>query len=267
MTNTQSFAARELEILSKSCTNPDNRPLVEEFTPEILALCEKFGNSGQSGGSAPYTAGAIVAALKKLLMQEPICPITGIEEEWNDVSEYGGWGDDSPLKQNKRCSALFQEGDEVGHYINAIVWQGEEEWDTFTGGAYADASCSEIIRNSQNVKQYPFEPKTFYVDVVRTPITKEDAEARGDNFYYIEGNNNECYYSVVKDPSQLDAVWEYYDKRIVKERVKPETVGNEEPTEPITFSPGPLVDYGDMDCELMPIEEYKELNILPGHGE
>jgi hypothetical protein len=53
MTNTQSHAKRELEILFK--TTPD--AIIREFETEILALCEKFGQSGQSGGSAPFTAG------------------------------------------------------------------------------------------------------------------------------------------------------------------------------------------------------------------
>jgi hypothetical protein len=261
MSNTKSFAERELSLLCQAAKDPNNRPLVEEFIPEILALCDKFGKSGQSGGSAPYTAGAIVAVLKKLLMFEPIGPITGVEEEWNDVSEYGA-SDDLPLKQNKRCSALFQEGDEVGHYVDAIVWQGEEEWDTFTGCVYSDLICSEKISSSQNVKQYPFEPETFYIDVYRVPITKDVAETMGDSFHYIEGYNNECYYTVVKDPSQLEDVWEHYDKRVVKDRPKPETMGGHE-----ISSAMPQPEYDDRDCELIPIEEYIEPNILPGYGE
>jgi hypothetical protein len=81
MTNTQRYAQRELDILVKSAS-VDDRPIIEEFIPEILALCEKFGKSGQSGGSAPYTATALSHAIKKLCLQESICPITGIEDEW-----------------------------------------------------------------------------------------------------------------------------------------------------------------------------------------
>lgn len=211
MTNAQSFAARELDLLSKSATDPENRPLIEEFRDEILALCEKFGNSGQSGGSAPFTAAAISSAIKKLLLFEPICPITGFDEEWVDVSQY------SPGEiyyQNSRCSSLFREGvNEPSSYIYAIVWQGERKYDTFTGTVYLDNTFSERIGSSQYVKAFPFTPKTFYIDVVYTPITKEEAEEKG--MHYIEANFGECYYTTVKDPSQLDAVWEYYNKRAV----------------------------------------------------
>jgi len=67
-TNTARYAERELSILSQSHPDPDNRPLVEPFKDQILSLCEAFGQSGQSGGSAPYTATAISQAVKKLLL-------------------------------------------------------------------------------------------------------------------------------------------------------------------------------------------------------
>lgn len=43
------------------------------------------------------------------------------------------------------------------------------------------------------------------------PISKEEAEQRG--LHYIEDRNNECYYSILKDPKQLDKVFKYYDKK------------------------------------------------------
>jgi len=86
MTNTQSFAKQELNILKE--TTPD--AVITPFTKEILALCEAFGKSGQSGGSAPYTANALSQAIKKLCLQEPICDVTGHEREWVDISEWSG---------------------------------------------------------------------------------------------------------------------------------------------------------------------------------
>ena len=124
MTNTYKFAKQELDILA--ATTPD--AIITPFAEEILILCEKFGKSGQSGGSAPYTATAISQAVKKLLLQEPICKVTGQGDEWMDVSEFCG---DKKTYQNNRCSALFKDGKESkAHYLNAIVWKGEEEYDT-----------------------------------------------------------------------------------------------------------------------------------------
>lgn len=83
MTNTYSFARQELDILET--TVPD--AIITPFAKEILALCEAFGKSGQSGGSAPMTASAISQAVKKLMLQEPICPITGVDKEWVNIRD------------------------------------------------------------------------------------------------------------------------------------------------------------------------------------
>ena len=204
MTNTQKFAKRELDILA--ATVPD--AIITPFTKEILALCEKFGKSGQSGGSAPYTATAISKAVKKLLLQEPICDVTGHESEWVDVSEMG---DGSIIYQNNRCSALFKDGTESkAHYLDAIVWKGVGEYDTFTGRVYIDDKDFELIGSSQFVK-FPFKPKTFYIDVIRVPISKEEAEQR--DLHYTEDSLGECYYTILKDPKQLDKVFEYYGEK------------------------------------------------------
>lgn len=67
MTNTKKFALEELRILEKE--SPTS--LLLEFKKEILDLCEAFGKSGQSGGSAPYIAHDLTNKLKSLLLQNP----------------------------------------------------------------------------------------------------------------------------------------------------------------------------------------------------
>jgi hypothetical protein len=199
MTNTQNFAKQELDLLA--ATVPD--AIVIPFAKEILALCEAFGKSGQSGGSAPFTASAIAQAVKKLCLEEPICPVTGNDEEWVNVSDMS---DGETLWQNGRCSALFK-GSKGCRYINAIVWKGEEDWDTFTGRVYIDEKDFELIGSIQRVK-FPFTPKTFYIDVIRKPISKQEAEKR--KMHYIEDGVGDCYYTVLKDQKQLDEVFEHY---------------------------------------------------------
>jgi hypothetical protein len=44
------------------------------------------------------------------------------------------------------------------------------------------------------IKGFPFTPKTFYIDVLEEEIKKDD------------------WIMWVKDPKQLDEVWEYYKK-------------------------------------------------------
>jgi len=183
-------AEDELVYLRKSV--PD--ALVLEFEKEILALVKAFGHSGQSGGSAPYTAKAITRALDKLLMFDPIMPITGEDWEWNEL-EPGMMGRPN-VKQNKRLSSVFME-DGQAHYLNAVVFRGNEDWDTFVGEVEGVSSCL-------NIKGFPFEPKTFYIDVVRTPNTDhpDRVSCGGGDYLYT-----------IKDREQLKAVYDYYDPR------------------------------------------------------
>jgi len=188
LSNTASFAKRELDILVKSATDSENRPIIEEFIPEILALVDRFGKSGQSGGSASYTATALSQAIKKLCLQEPICPITGIDDEWVDVTSMG---DGSIQYQNSRCYSLFKNGDDKAYYLDAIVWK-TADGHGFSGSAFLDGIK---YRSSHYVKSFPFTPKTFYIDVIEKEITPGDWEF------------------TVKYPRQLAKVFKYYNQR------------------------------------------------------
>lgn len=188
MTNTQRYAQRELDILSKSATDPNNRPIIEPFIPEILALCEKFGKSGQSGGSAPYTATALAQAIKKLCLQEPICPITGIDDEWMDCGRMG----DTNAFQNTRCYSIFKDGkDGQAYFVDAIVWK-TEKGSTWTGTAILGDRST--IRSRQYIKSFPFKPKTFYIDVIEKEVEKD-----GWEFW-------------IKNERQLIPVFKYYNR-------------------------------------------------------
>lgn len=195
--NTAKFAERELDILVKSSPDPNNRPIIEEFIPEILALVDKFGHSGQSGGSAPFVASALSSAIKSLCLQKPICDITGIDEEWVDVSSYGG----SPDYQNIRCSALFKNGSNgKPYYLDAIIWKGDRSHDTFSGTVQG-------IRSRQSIKSFPWKPKTFYIDVIRVPY---DSKKHSRKESVTCGDGDYVYF--IKDINQIQEVFEYYDR-------------------------------------------------------
>lgn len=190
-TNTAKYAASELDILSAAATDPENRPLIEPFRDEILALAEKFGASGQSGGSAPFTATAISQAIKKLLLQEPICDITGVDDEWTNVAEYSG-GEE--VYQNKRCSSLFKKGkDGKPYYLDAIIVK-TPSGATYSTNAGAFLGDGTKVYSRNYVKSFPFRPKTFYIDVLEKEIAKDDWEF------------------LIKDEKQLEAAFNYYDR-------------------------------------------------------
>jgi hypothetical protein len=189
MSNTRKFAERELLALSKSSIDPNNRPIIERFIPELIALCDKFGQSGQSGGSAGYVASALSKAVENLCMQKPICPLTGFDEEWVDVSDISdSRGKEDIMYQNSRCSALFKNGNGQVWYLDAISWR-EEKGSHWSGKAILPNG--EKIGSHQFIKKFPFEPKTFYVDII-SKKTKDRLE-----FF-------------VKDESQLLEVFNYY---------------------------------------------------------
>ena len=81
----------------------------------VLELMEVFSKQGHSGMSAPLVADLF----KKLVNYEPLQPITGKNEEWNDVSEMMG-EKNTEYFQNKRESGLFKKNGIIT-YINAII--------------------------------------------------------------------------------------------------------------------------------------------------
>lgn len=189
MNNTLTHAEREFEILGKLIdpNNPDSTPIIWEFKDEILALVKKFEESGQSGGSAPFTASAISQAVKKLCMHEPVGPITGEDWEWDNTPCERSSG--RIIYQNNRLSSVFKDGkDGTPYYIDAVVFRNQNGA-CFTGKVYKPFEVS----SKQYIKAFPFYPKIFYIDVIDTEVAKDDWE------------------SELMDPKQLDEVRAYYD--------------------------------------------------------
>ena len=187
MNNIRRHAEKELDILFN--LKPDH--LLIEFKEEILNLCEKFGNSGQSGGSAHYTASSLSNMIKKLCLFETVTPILDSDDEWVNIYDN--------IYQNKRCSGLFKDGkDGSPHYIDAII-KKDQNGNCWNGMAwlseedYKSGDRKKMIGKSGYVKSFPFEPKTFYIDVIDVEVSKDDWE------------------SFVVDPKQLDDVREYYN--------------------------------------------------------
>jgi hypothetical protein len=160
----------------------------------VMELIEVFSKQGHSGMSAPMVA----ELFNKLANYKTIQPITGKDEEWNDISEMYG---ERELYQNKRCLGIFKEGkDGKPYYIHAIIKQDQNRA-CWSGMAwmnredYKSGDISRMIGKQGYIKSFPFTPKTFYIDVEDVEVAKDDWE------------------SFIIDPSQLDAVWEYYDKK------------------------------------------------------
>tara|TARA_R110000868_G_scaffold317483_1_gene578313 strand:+ start:238 stop:822 length:585 start_codon:yes stop_codon:yes gene_type:complete len=188
-------AKLELEIAGLFSKEGD---FYEGMTGEsVMELIEVFSKQGHSGMSAPMVADIF----KKLANYEPLQPITGKDEEWGDVRDFN---DGKSWYQNKRCSALFKDGEDGRpYYIDAIIkrdqkgicwsglaWLNEED--------YKIGDRSKMIGKRGYIKSFPFTPKTFYIDVKDVEVVKDDWE------------------SFIVDPSQLDKVKEYYNLETIK---------------------------------------------------
>lgn len=191
-------AERELEILFK--TTPD--AIIREFKNEIIALIDKFNESGQSGGSAPYVAGAISQAVNNLCLQQTIAPLTGEDDEWIEVSDRQ---DGESWYQNNRNSAVFKDSkDGQAYYIDAVIFDGDKTG-TYTGNGSVRLSNKQSIGSLQYIKSFPFTPKSFYIDTIETEWA--------DKYEKVEQEGGGWWTSKVKDESQLEEVWNYYDKK------------------------------------------------------
>jgi hypothetical protein len=198
-------AQYELDLLMK---NTEGTPIVKEFVPEIMALVKKFADSGQSGGSAPFTSGVIVQVLKKLLAHEPLGEgITGADDEWSIEGVSEGIGS----FQNMRLSSVFKEGKEgKPYYLNAIVWIPEGKDYGFSGRVSLKEGGNREISSLQYIKSFPFQPKTFKITV------KEKEYRKLKDGSLVEEDGGGWWESWIADPKQLDEVWEYYDKKETK---------------------------------------------------
>jgi len=88
------YAKREL---SRVGLYPSDDEIQNHINDNILELLEVFSKQGHSGSSGNYC----LNVFNKLVRQEPLGPLLGTEDEWNEVGE--------DKLQNKFCSTVFKE--------------------------------------------------------------------------------------------------------------------------------------------------------------
>jgi len=147
---------------------------------DVLELIEVFSRQGHSGGSACQCA----SLFEKLVNYEILTPINCSNDEFNEI--------DDGVYQNKRCISVFKDGkDGKPYYIHAIIFRDQRGF-CFTGSARLESG--KIVSSGQFIRT-PFMEKKFYVDTVSKKV---------------DGGNWESF---VVDGSQLEDVFEYYDRR------------------------------------------------------
>lgn len=189
MSNLLDHFRREVEILRKK--HNGDELIIDSMLPQIEALIMAFGEEGHSGASASIAGPVIVQTIKRAFAFEPLSPLTGDDDEWNDISEE--MGSKEKCFQNKRLSSVFK--DEKGiYYLNAIVWKELPDGGNWSGSV--KLSDGREIRSSAYIKDLNnFHSKSFYIDV------KDVCEEEGGTEFEII------------NPEQLKEAEEVYELR------------------------------------------------------
>ena len=107
-------------------------------------IARVFSLEGHSGASASI----VIPWIQKALSWEPIAPLTGEDDEWQDMAELSG----SPFWQNRRCSRVCKDADGAVFDVNGRVFR-EPGGECYTNG------------ESRTPVVFPYLPSTEYVDL------------------------------------------------------------------------------------------------------
>ena len=161
MSNLLKHAERELKLIGYDGKDEYNNMA----KAAIMELLTTFANQGHSGFSANY----IVNLFNKLAKYETLSPLTGNDDEWNDVSDMSG--DRKTLFQNNRDGRVFK-NDDGAFFTEAIIWTESGE------SSYTNKDSNRYI------KSFPFTPKTFYVEVDKERNVLDTEEYEKVKEYY-----------------------------------------------------------------------------------
>lgn len=146
------WAEQELNRIEK-----DDEGMQEIVNQGILDVVRVFSEQGHSGFSARYSLNLI----ERLLAYKPITPLTGEDDEWNSLTEYG----DTEKQQNKRCSSVFRVKQKDGSYfaydIDDAIYTEDEGETWFSKNERYEISFPYTV---------PKEPERIYLKV------KEDTQ-------------------------------------------------------------------------------------------
>ena len=146
VSNLINHAINELKSIGMYGTDDEMSQMMSQ---SVLDLLEVFSKQGHSGHSAPYC----IKLFKTLAEFKPLSPLSGKDEEWNDVSDHTGGN----LYQNKRCSSVFKDGDRAYNVDGKVFWEWFRDKDGTVSKTYY--SCKES-----------FIPVTFPYTIPEKPI-------------------------------------------------------------------------------------------------
>jgi len=121
MSNLVKRAEKELDLIGLT----DGDDYNSAMRKHILHMIEEFADEGHSGFSGAYA----IQILTRLLDFKPLAPLTGKDDEWNDVASYG---DGNTMRwQNNRHSSVFKDADGSCYDIDGkVFWEWWRDLET-----------------------------------------------------------------------------------------------------------------------------------------
>ena len=114
MSNLLDYAKDELNRIGMTKDSPDE--MNRMMRKHVLHMMKEFAKEGHSGFSAGYA----ISILTKLMDFKPLSPLTGADDEWVNISDYGP----EPHYQNKRRSSVFKNADGSCYDIDGrVFWE------------------------------------------------------------------------------------------------------------------------------------------------
>lgn len=133
LTGHAEFELRKSGLFDK---DSDYEGMLGEAAIELVKVFAAQGHSGMS-------ASMVLRIFGKVAGYEPLGPLTGDDDEWNEVGE-GTW-------QNRRCSHVFKDAE--GAYDS-------------NGRVFREPNGASFTSSDSRVRiTFPYTPTTEYVDV------------------------------------------------------------------------------------------------------
>lgn len=140
-TNEEPYKAFAIDELTRIGMYGSGDEMNDALCEHILKMVDVFAEHIHPGFSANYA----INILQKLLLFEPLSPLTGEVDEWNEV--------DDGLYQNKRLSRVFKKGKDGQAY-------------DIRGKVFVEPDgVSYTSRDSYVYIEFPYIPHTEYVKV------------------------------------------------------------------------------------------------------
>ena len=147
-------------MLEKNCGDDEEALKMQKLvTKDVMDIITLFANQNHSG----FSAGYVLNLLDRIMRFKPISPLTGEDDEWEDLSSLG-----MEDMQNKRCPSVFKRPDGTAYWVEGKIFSndGGKTW-------YTDSDSHVDITFPFDV---PLHSENIYVDPVEDNMEVEQVE-------------------------------------------------------------------------------------------